>query len=105
MLQLHTVLRLAAALESLSSHPIASAFLEHADGHGLEFERCKVEGFKLLEGEGVTGAAETLSRGGHSLGGPLAGGVRWVGEPGSPVLVSGMRQVVGAMGDAGLRRI
>jgi len=55
---LHTVLRLAAALESLSSHPIASAFLEHADGHGLEFERCKVEGFKLLEGEGVTGIVD-----------------------------------------------
>jgi len=46
----HVVSR-ACAVEALSSHPIAAAFLEYAEGLGVEVP--PASDFKLLEGEGV----------------------------------------------------
>ena len=45
------VIRLASAVEALSSHPIAAAFLEFASSLGVEPP--PASDFELLEGEGV----------------------------------------------------
>lgn len=47
------VLKMAAALESFSEHPIAKAILKFADNKNVEFD--KVEDFKSITGKGVTG--------------------------------------------------
>ncbi|EOD33327.1 hypothetical protein EMIHUDRAFT_111900 [Emiliania huxleyi CCMP1516] len=48
------VVKLAASVESLSSHPVAAAFLDFAQSLGAEPEA--VEGFATIEGEGVSGS-------------------------------------------------
>ena len=50
------VVRLASAVEALSSHPIAAAFLDFAQS--LEVELPVAKEFELLEGEGVVGIVD-----------------------------------------------
>ena len=58
--QVRAVLRRAAAVEALSPHPIAAAFIEHADAMGVDLDRSNVDGFRVLEGEGVLGALDSI---------------------------------------------
>jgi Cu+-exporting ATPase len=53
------VLRLAAALERGSEHPLAAAIVEEAENRGLPRPSCS--GFESHPGEGVTGAVERRS--------------------------------------------
>ena len=63
-LKLDNAMRYAAALEALSSHPIAAAFMEYAQSLVEDDEPPKkAEGFKLVEGEGVMGTVD-----GHEIG-------------------------------------
>ena len=53
---LDRTMRLASAVECKSSHPIAAAFLEYAQGLDDDDEGpCEVEDFEIVEGEGVRG--------------------------------------------------
>ena len=49
-------MRLASAVETMSSHPIAAAFVEFAQS--LEVEQPECAAFELLEGEGVQGTVD-----------------------------------------------
>ena len=51
------LMRLAAAVEALSSHPIAAAFLEYAETLGVD--PSPASDFAIVEGEGVSVAGTT----------------------------------------------
>jgi Cu2+-exporting ATPase len=65
-------LRLAAALEARSEHPLAQAVVEEAEGRGLESP--SVSDFKVVAGKGVEGVVEGAS---YRIGRP-----EWVSEQG-----------------------
>ena len=69
------VMRLAAAVEALSSHPIAAAFLEFAEALGVEVDHAAT-GFEVLEGEGVTATVDgvVVHVGSEALARRLVGG-------------------------------
>jgi cation transport ATPase len=56
---LERVLHLAASIESLSSHPIAAAFLEFAETLGVKYSPAAT--FEILEGEGIHGMVDVAS--------------------------------------------
>ncbi|MBM2840002.1 MAG: cadA, partial [Bacteroidetes bacterium] len=63
------ILRIAAALEHRSEHPLASAILSEAVRHSLDYERFSVEGFEALPGFGVKAKIEGVEYflGNHEL--------------------------------------
>lgn len=56
-----TYLKTAIALQSLSEHPIAKAFLDHAKGQGIEV--IKPTNFRTYVGEGITGVVDGVNCG------------------------------------------
>lgn len=56
------LIRLTAAVEASSLHPIAQAFLEYADSLGIEQQRLpSAHDFRILEGEGIAACVEGVT--------------------------------------------